>query len=89
MQPGGDGETGTTGADTTRDETSAGNTGETRDSVEGSELVDDSGGDAQQVTSARLPQASRPPTARNKRRGWSAIEVSTLALLHAMHGNKW
>ncbi|GLI69890.1 hypothetical protein VaNZ11_014607 [Volvox africanus] len=60
------------------------------DIAEGSEGVGDIASDRnQQGSHERRPQTSRAPTNRNKRRGWSAIEISTLALLHAIHGNKW
>ncbi|GIL81820.1 hypothetical protein Vretimale_1417 [Volvox reticuliferus] len=60
------------------------------DIAEGSEAVGDIASDRnQQGSQERRPQANRASTSRNKRRGWSAIEISTLALLHAIHGNKW
>ncbi|GLC41465.1 hypothetical protein PLESTB_001008900 [Pleodorina starrii] len=73
-------------------QSSKANFGAAPDSAEGAEAVGETSDGNQPPASGnqeRRAQPSRPPSGRNRRRGWSVIEISTLALLHAVYGNKW
>lgn len=59
------------------------------DNRESDDFGDNASDNIQQLVQDCHQQASRALGSRNRRRTWSAIEISTLALLHAALGNKW